>query len=76
MGGKVIETEAKKMYIRGIKIGEESGRNKGERNKLKDLIKKKLAKGKGIPQIADEIEESEETVLELIKQIEEEKQAM
>ena len=45
---------------------EKNGRNEG----LKDLIKKKLAKGKSIAQIADEIEESEETVLELIKQIE------
>ena len=72
MGGKVIETEAKKMYNRGIKIGEENGRNEG----LKDLIKKKLAKGKDIAQIADEIEESEDTVLDLIKQIETEKQAI
>ena len=72
MGGKVIETEAKKMYTRGIKIGEENGRNEG----LKDLIKKKLAKGKDIAQIADEIEESEDTVLDLIKQIETEKQAI
>ena len=80
MGGKVIETEAKKMYIRGIKIGEENGRNEGrsegKQNKLKDLIKKKLAKGKDIAKIADEIEENEDTVLELIKQIEAEKQAM
>ena len=68
MGGKVIETEAKKMYNRG--------RNEGENKKLKDQIKKKLAKGKDIAQIADEIEESEETVLELIKQIETEKQTI
>lgn len=77
MGGKVIETEAKKMYIRGIKIGEENGRiegrNEGRSEGLKDQIKKKLAKGKDIAQIADEIEESEDTVLELIKQIEAEK---
>ena len=72
MGGKIIETEAKKMYNRGIKIGEENGINKS----LKDQIKKKLAKGKDIAQIADEIEESEETVLELIKQIETEKQTI
>ena len=77
MGGKVIETEAKKMYIRGIKIGEENGRIEGRiegrSEGLKDQIKKKLAKGKDIAQIADEIEESEDTVLELIKQIEAEK---
>ena len=73
MGGKVIETEAKKMYNRGISegrsegilIGEENGRSES----LKDLIKKKLAKGKAIVQIADEIEETEEKVLELIEQI-------
>jgi len=68
MGGKVIETEAKKMYNRGI--------SEGRSESLKDQIKKKLAKCKEIAQIADEIEESEETVLELIKQIEAEKQAM
>ena len=68
MGGKVIETEAKKMYNRGI--------SEGRSESLKDQIKKKLAKGKEIAQIADEIEESEQTVLELIKQIEAEKQAM
>lgn len=65
------------MYIRGIKIGEENGRiegrNEGRSEGLKDQIKKKLAKGKDIAQIADEIEESEDTVLELIKQIEAEK---
>lgn len=59
---------------RGILIGDERGEErgigKGENKKLKDQIKKKLAKGKDISQIADEIEEDEETVLELIKQIE------
>ena len=65
---KKYKTEAKKMYNRG--------RNEGENKKLKDQIKKKLAKGKDIAQIADEIEESEETVLELIKQIETEKQTI
>ena len=69
MGGKVIETEAKKMYNKGILIGKENGRSEGEQNKLKELIKKKLAKGKSISQIADEIEETEERVLELIEQI-------
>lgn len=69
----MIETEAKKMYNRGISegrnegilIGEENGRSES----LKDLIKKKLAKGKSIAQIADEIEETEDKVLELIEQI-------
>ena len=55
---------------RGIEIGENRGRSEGENNKLKDLIRKKLAKGKAIPQIADEVEETEEKVIELIKEIE------
>lgn len=78
MGGKVIETEVKKMYNLGIKVGEENGRSEGinvgrsegQREKLKDQIKKKLAKGKDISQIADEIEETEEKVLELMEEIE------
>ena len=36
---------------------------------LKEQIKKKLAKGKAIAKIADEIEETEDKVLELIGQI-------
>ena len=54
---------------RGIEIGENRGRCEGENNKLKDLIRKKLVKGKAIPQIADEVEETEEKVIELIKEI-------
>ena len=38
-------------------------------NEIKEQIKKKLAKGKAIAQIADEIEETEDKVLELIGQI-------
>ena len=49
---------------------EKTVEDEGENNKLKDLIRKKLAKGKAIPQIADEVEETEEKVIELIKEIE------
>lgn len=62
MGGKVIETEAKRILNRG--------RSEGQIDKLKDQIKKKLAKGKDISQIADEIEETEEKVIELLEEIE------
>ena len=58
MGGHVIETEAKRIL------------NRGRNEKLKELIEKKLAKGKSISQIADEVEETEETVLKLINEIE------
>lgn len=62
MGGKVIETEAKKMYNQGL--------SEGRSESLKNQVKKKLSKGKDISQIADEIEENEEIVLKLIEQIE------
>ena len=39
-------------------------------NKLKDQIRKKLAKGKSIEDIADEVEESIEVVTDLVSQIE------
>lgn len=70
MGGKVIETEAKRILNRGIAIGEANGAERGRSEGLKNQISKKLAKGKNIPQIADEVEESEERVIELIKEIE------
>ena len=38
MGGKVIETEAKKMYNRGIKIGEENGRIDGRKAFFGNLL--------------------------------------
>lgn len=49
------------------KMGEKNGYERGEENKLVDLIRKKLAKGKDIAAIADEVEETEEVVKELIK---------
>lgn len=42
-------------------------RLEGEENKLVTLIHKKMEKGKDIIQIADEIEETVETVKELMK---------
>ena len=45
----------------------EKGIEQGIDTKLIDQIKKKLQKGKDISTIADEIEESEERVIELMK---------
>ena len=50
----------------GIKIGEKLG----EKQMLLDKIAKKISKGKSISQIADELEESEEDIMELAKKIE------
>lgn len=57
------EWEAVKMNI--LEIGIE----KGEKDKLKEQIKKKLQKGKTIEEIADALEEEKETIEELIKEI-------
>ena len=48
----------------GIKEGELRGRNA----QLSELIKKKLARGKSISRIAEELEETEERIRELIRE--------
>ena len=67
----VMETTGtEKGVIEMCNFGEvlyEEAVEKGIDTKLIDLIKKKLQKGKDIATIADEIEESEERVLELMK---------
>ncbi len=58
MGGKVLDYEAKDILNRGIE--------QGEANKLISLIQKKLDKGYSVEQIADALEESVETIQNLI----------
>ena len=48
---------------------EERGIEKGDRLRLLTLIQKKLAKGKSLEQIADELEETVETILPLYEQV-------
>ena len=45
---------------------------KGQINHLKNQIKKKIAKGKTISQIADELEEDKTVIEELVNQLKEE----
>lgn len=52
-----------------IELAKIEGRQEGERGKLKELIKKKLNKGKAVVQIAEELEEETDTVAELIGEI-------
>ena len=47
----------------------EEGREEGFREGLKLLIQKKLAKGKTVEVIADELEESVERIEELMKEL-------
>lgn len=56
-----IEAKTKKAEQEAM----ERGMAEGEKNKLLSLIQKKLVKGKTIAQIADELEETEETILPL-----------
>ena len=44
----------------------EEGRQEGERNKLIIQVKKKLAKGQSVEQIADALEETKETIQEIV----------
>ena len=50
--------------------GEKAGEYKGEEKKLKEQIQKKLAKGKTIPEIAEALEEEEDTIRKLIEEME------
>lgn len=70
MGGKILNYEAKDILNKGKAIGIEEGMNKGREQSLLSLIQKKLAKGKSIEQIADEVEESVERVQELMEKLE------
>ena len=49
--------------------GKDDGIKLGEKQMLLDKIAVKLSKGKSISQIADELEESEETISSLAKEI-------
>lgn len=62
------EWEAVHMNI--LEYGIEKGMEKGEQNKLREIIGKKLSKGKTISEIAEALEEPEEVVLALVKEME------
>lgn len=53
----------------GIEQGIEQGMIQGEQKKLLSLVEKKIAKGKSLAQIADELEETEEAILPLYKKV-------
>ena len=53
----------------GEKAGREAGEKTGQINKLQELIRKKLAKGKTIPEIAEALEEDEDVIRRLIDEM-------
>ena len=54
--------------------GRQEGRQEGDRGRLFTQIKKKLAKGLSVAEIADAVEESVETVNAMILELEAKKQ--
>ena len=54
--------------------GVEAGRESGEKGLVKKLVKKKLAKGKSVEVIADELEEEVSAIQRVIDEIKAEKQ--
>ena len=53
----------------GLEEGVEIGRDQGIEEKLCSQIQKKLEKGKSLEQIADECEETEERILQLMEKL-------
>ena len=71
----ILESFDKELYERDLKQnayddGVQAGIEVGENNKLISLISIKLEKGKSIEQIAEELEESVETIEKLISDME------
>ena len=66
---KHIRQEREEAWEAGEKAGREAGEKTGQINKLQELIRKKLAKGKTIPEIAEALEEDEDVIRRLIDEI-------
>ena len=62
------EWEAVRMNI--LEIGIEYGVSKGAKMKLVELVKKKLAKGYNVEEIAEMLEETVEAIEEIVKELE------
>lgn len=66
---KHIRQEREEAWEAGREAGEKAGVRKGEENKLKNQIQKKLAKGKSVSEIAEALEEEEDTIQRLVKEL-------
>ena len=56
----------------GIELGRTEGIESGRKELLKQLVEKKLAKGKSLEVIADELEEEPATIQRIIEEIQSE----
>ena len=66
---KHLRQEREQAWEEGREIGIAEGKAAGIEDKLFELIRKKLEKGKTISQIADELEEKEEVIEGFIRRI-------
>lgn len=66
---KHIRQEREEAWEAGREAGEKAGVRKGEENKLKNQIQKKLAKDKSVSEIAEALEEEEDTIQRLVKEL-------
>ena len=64
---KHMRQEREAAWNEGRRTGNEEGRSQGAEQPLEVLIQKKLAKGKSVAEIAEELEETEAHIQELVK---------
>ncbi len=69
LGEGIWEDALENGLAQGREAGIAEGREAGREENLLELISKKLAKGKSLSQIADECEETEERIQELMKKL-------
>ena len=69
LGEGIWEDALENGLEKGLAQGRAQGRAQGEEETLLTQISKKLAKGKSVAQIADECEETEERIRELMKKL-------
>ena len=69
MGGEILEYPSKTAWRQATEEGRREGRREGKREQLVELVQKKLAKNHSVEQIADALEESVNTILEIIEEL-------
>ena len=65
----IREGEVKVDMCSGLKALIEEGREEGKDEKLRELVEKKVKKGLSVSEIADMLEESEETIEKIVKSL-------
>ena len=65
MGGKILDYEAKDI----LNKGRAEGRAEGDKERLLLQVKIKLDKGRSTSQIAEELEEDERVIQEIVKEL-------